>query len=544
MAEENSEKNEKVFWADQLAEKVLERKKAEFITEGMWSPSGYFHIGNARPEFFTPYAVRTSVQKLIQAKKLKAKVRQNFVIDDFDGIRKIPGNLGIDPKDEQKYLGIPYYLAPSPKPGHKSWSEFFVSDLMKNYQEFFQELTVTSAYETYKKGLLNDQILFVLENPKQIVDVWKRVSGTDREDFIPVQMVCSNCKKILTTKILSWDKAKKLIEYECDFCKNKEKKSPLNGNSKLHWRVHWVAFWIINGVDFESGGKDHFSKGGSVDVGRALIQEVFKKDPPVQIPTEFLQLGKEKMSGSKGNVINLGEWLKFSYPELFRFMYFSYKPSTVIEFDLQEAFLHINERFERAAQFFYGLEECKTDVDEKLKLAFERAMIGSKRNFSSLIPLAFATSIAPLVDSSTKEGKELALDLASKSYPIVKNWKASEKELFFEQLTKAKYWVESYAPASQKISFTEIVAPEVKALLSSKVLALFPVLAEKISKLKDAQEIQDAVFSIAKENSISPGELYKTIYLTLIGKERGPRLGLLVLAIGKEKVVARLKEFN
>lgn len=546
MPDENeSENNEKVFWGQKLAEQVLLKNKKEYVVEGMWSPSGYFHIGNARPEIFTPYAVRTALNKLVKEKKLNVKVKQNFIVDDFDGIRKIPGGLGIDKADEQKYLGIPYYLAPTPKPGFKSWSDFFVSDLLKNLPDYFQNVTVSSAYETYKKGTLNDLIVFVLENPKKIVEVWKRISGSEREDFIPVQMVCSKCMKILTTDIVSWDKKKGLVEYNCKFCQNHAFESPLNGNSKLHWRVHWVAFWIINGVDFESGGKDHFSKGGSVDVGRALIKEVFEKDPPVQIPTEFLQLGKAKMSGSVGNVINLGEWSKFSYPELFRFMYFSYKPSTVIEFDLQDAFSHLNERFERAAKFYYGLEEIKTDVDEKLKVAFANALIDSSRNFSKHVPLSLAVFVSQSVDVNSKKGLELGLELVSKSIPEFKNLSSAEKASFKEQLVKARYWADTYAPESQKFGLIEKIPSEIQARIPKTVYpALYHIAKQLPSLSDDPQKIQDLVFDSAKTNSLQPSQVYQALYLALIGKERGPRFGLLVLAVGKEKVIARLNEFK
>ncbi len=61
---------------------------------------------------------------------------------------------------------------------------------------------------------------------------------------------------------------------------------------------------------------------------------------------------------------------------------------------------------------------------------------------------------------------------------------------------------------------------------------LFSSLAENM----DADAIQNAVFNFAKENGIAPAEFFKQIYLTLIGKERGPRLGKFIFALGVAKV--------
>ena len=39
-------------------------------------------------------------------------------------------------------------------------------------------------------------------------------------------------------------------------------------------------------------------------------------------------------------------------------------------------------------------------------------------------------------------------------------------------------------------------------------------------------------------------DAFKAFYQVLIGKERGPRLGMLIIALGKEKVLARLNELK
>lgn len=523
-----------VLWSDSVADRVLERKKKEFVVEGMWSPSGYFHIGNARPEIFTPYSVKRSMEEK------KIKVQQNFIIDDFDAIRKIPNGLGIPEADHSKYLGIAYALAPSPVKGFSSWAEFFVSDVRAHVEAFGVELNVISAFESYKKGLFNDLILFTLEHAKDITRVWMRVAGSKKaEDFVPVQVVCESCKRMLSTKVTGWDGKK--VSYGCDACKHSGAVSPLNGNAKLHWRVHWVAHWILHKVDFESAGKDHFSRGGSVDVGQALMREVFHVEPPIQVLTEFLQLSEsgEKMSGSKGNVVNLGAWLYVASPELFRFMYFSYKPRTVIEFGFGDFFVLLNDRFEHAARMHYGVEPCKTDADLILKRAFAYSLIDPYSTmFKDLPPFPALAMIGQLVDATRFD--ESAWELGVQMQCIAPRVKAVQKSFFLERVRRARSWAELYAPPSMRVAFLPAL-PEPFSL-SSDLRAAFLELVSVLEKRPSAEDIQLAVYNAAKSRGIAPKDLFKALYAALIGRDAGPRMHWLVLGLGVDRVIARLRE--
>ena len=159
------ESEEIELWSEKVADDVIARHKEPYVVEGMWTPSGFFHIGNARPEVFTPYAVRRAIED-----KGK-KVSQNFILDDFDAVRKIPQGLGIKPEDEKKYIGFPCATAPSPIPGFKTWAEAFVSQLKKFAPNFGLDLNFISAYDTYNKGKLNDLILLTLDQSEEIAKV-------------------------------------------------------------------------------------------------------------------------------------------------------------------------------------------------------------------------------------------------------------------------------------------------------------------------------------------------------------------------------------
>lgn len=527
---------EEIFWAEKVVEEITREKRKEYVCEGGWSPSGYFHIGNSRPEIFTPYAI----YKILRDKGFRAK--QILVVDDFDPIDKIPTGIPVPKEREKDFLGMPYKFAESPFKGHDSWADYFTSQITDVIDEFGVDVKFISSFESYKSGERNELIKFSLGHAREIVETWNRVAGTDKPlTFLPVTIVCENCRKIMFTEALSWDGKK--VSYKCSSCNFESAVSPFNGKAKLHWRVHWAANWIINNVSFESAGKDHFSKGGSVDVGKALMDTVFKKPMPFMVPTEFLQIAGAKMSGSVGNVYGLKEWLEVASPELFRFMFFSYRPNTAIDFSFSDnSFILLNERFERAERIYYGEEKAENEKTEaKIRKSYEMSCVGKPAKKKPLrLPYSFAVQVAQLMNPD-KQRREIMAILEQTGHISGKVSKEEEKQLIRE-LFKARAWADKYAPAEFKISFLQQLSEKEKNSIAASAKKLLPLLAAEIKKLNSADEIQQAIFDLAKSNNVQPKDLFKAVYLSLTGKEAGPRAGMLILALGKEKSIQRLEE--
>jgi len=56
-----------------------------------------------------------------------------------------------------------------------------------------------------------------------------------------------------------------------------------------------------------------------------------------------------------------------------------------------------------------------------------------------------------------------------------------------------------------------------------------------------AENIQNLVFSVAKENGFNPGQWFTFLYRVLIGKDRGPRLGTFLAMLGKDRTLELLR---
>lgn len=523
-------------WADAAADVLLQRNKKSYVCEGMWSPSGYFHIGNARTEIFTPYAVHHALENR------GYKSIQNFIIDDFDDIKKIPAGLDVKESEKEEYLGIPCVLAPSPISGYKTWADAFVSQVKEFIEDFDVNLNISSAYEYYKTGKFNDLIIHSLNNAKKITEVWNKVAGTEKpKSFLPVKILCPDCGKNAFTEALEWD-GKKVI-YKCK-CGSEGSIVPLNGNAKLHWRVHWSAFWVYNKVDFESAGKDHFSKGGSVDVSQAFMREIFNIPGPYQLPTEFIQVKGAKMAGSVGNVINLEEWLKVAQPETFRFLNFSYKPNKAINFSLKDnSFVLLMERFERAERIYYNLEEDRSEkLNNKIKREYELSVSGKISKEAPIqIAYQFATFLSQIHNPETQLPETIIL-LKEMGHLPEKELTKSQKGKLQKKLIRAKYWVENYAPEEFRITFTDSVSDDIKNEISKTEKKALSEISSNLQNKSTEDELKQTIFDSAKANEIQPKRMFQLLYLLLIGKSQGPKVGTLILALGKEKCIARLKE--
>ncbi len=517
------QKIEYYTWPDKIAGMLARSKKN--VLHGMWTPSGYFHIGNARSELITPVLVK----KALADKGINAV--QNLFVDDFDDFDKIPAGLGVN-KEFFQYLGLPLREVPSPFPGYNSWAEYFTADLKSALDKFGFDLNVISSYDNYKSGKYDEAIKTVLDNARKIRDLWVKITGGDKpEDWIPVMPVCEKCGRASTTVAKEWNGTS--LRYECSndrkYCKScgyKGELKPGNGNVKLPWRVHWVVGWYVYGTTFEIAGKDHFTKGGSVDTCQAMLREVFKKEPPLQMPGEFIQINGEKMSGSRGNSITMHNWLEIAEPELLSFLILSYQPNTVIDFDLQSNKLFLlHDRYDRAERVYFGYEKSENEKKtNQLKREYELSQISKPRKgvqpvYSTLVMIS---QVCPNRDINE------IIDLLKKMQ-VVKKISNADKEKISKRLDLAKNWAEKYAPEEMKIKLNEEL-PAIELSNSEK-----KAIASLVGNL-DKKDLQTVIYQTAKENNIEPKRFFQILYNIMINRDSGPRLGPFIIAVGIDRV--------
>ncbi len=158
-------------WVDKITRELKNRATQEHAVHGMWTPSGHFHIGNARNELMAPLLVHDAL------KDSGINVKFNFFIDDFDDLDKIPADIKVPPGFEEN-LGRFLHVVPSPASGHESWSDYFSSQVLGVMDKFGARPKIYSSYKEYKKGSYDNAIRIVLNNWKKVRDIWVKITKT------------------------------------------------------------------------------------------------------------------------------------------------------------------------------------------------------------------------------------------------------------------------------------------------------------------------------------------------------------------------------
>ena len=537
----NKDKNSEIeyyIWVNKVVDVLKEMSVKKHVVNSMWTPSGFFHIGNSRTELMVPGFVHQGL------KDNGLKAENNLIIDDFDDFDKIPEGIKIKKEDFEQYLGKPLINVPSPVEGFKSWVDYFSDGVVSVIKDFGFNPTIRSSYDAYKKGSYDDAIKKVLDNADEIRQIWKDITKSIKpKGWYPIMIVCENCGKSATTKVTSWDGEK--VEYICNQdrgyakgCNHRGKVRPEKGKAKLPWRLHWPATWSIYHTTFETGGKDHFAAGSSVDTGRAFCRQIFNSTPPYQIQTEFLLVDGSKLSGSAGNVISLKDWLEFAEPELLRYMMASYKPQTVINFDLHSnKFFLLADRYEESERAYFE-KKGKKEAEKREKQLTEIYKFSQVDNISDKLPVQLNYSNAAIAVQTfpDKSLKELAEILHAKGWIHRKTLSTYDKERVLKRLELAKHWLDKYAPADIKFTVQEDVPKDLK--LSSKEKEALHLLVESLKKKEwEQNELFNEFYDICQKVGIKNTDFFKVAYNVLLNKERGPKLAPFILALGKEKII-------
>lgn len=496
-----------MFWADEIVNKLKE--KEHHITDGK-TPSGRIHVGSLRG-----VVIHEAVHLSLKSKN--TKVVFSYIFDDIDPFDRIP--TGLSKSDYEEHIGKPLTHIPSPDTSEKNYASFFASEFARVIQQLGIKLEILWQSKLYEEGVLDEAIKIALDNGEKIQDIYQEVSGSKKREqgWFPFQPICDKCGKIGTTKATSWDG--KEIAYEClenlvtwaKGCGHTGKKSPFGGTGKLPWKVYWPARWYALKTTIEGEGKDLASKGGARDIANHIAKEVYNIEPPVDIPYEFFLFGGAKMSTSKGIGMSAVDIIKILPPQLIRFLMLRYKPMQAINFD-------------------------PTDPATIPKLLDEYQLASQAKD----------GDLARIFELSQIEGK--VLPPPAVRFSTLTQWVQMpnmEDEIKKHQLQDwakyAKIWIEKYAPESEKFLVQKSLPDSAKNLSEVQKKYLEKIVQE-LNKEWDAEEFQKHLYEWAKELEISSKEAFAAIYLTLIGKDHGPKAGWLILSLNKEFVQKRFSE--
>ncbi len=524
-----------MFWAEEIADEVEKRYQPvidagkPLIVRDEKTASGKVHVGSLRSA-----ALHAMVADVLSSRGIKVDFQ--FEINDFDPMDGIPAYL--DKDRYEQYMGVQLYKIPSPEPGYDNFAELYGQEYVRVLEKIGFGARVYRASELYKSGAMNDVIRKALERRAIVRDIYKRVSGSEKpEDWYPYNVVCEQCGKLSPTIVTDFDG--ETVAYTCSptavewskGCGHTGRISPFDGNGKLPWKLDWAGKFVVKGVHFEGGGKDHYTKGGARQVAEAISREVFDHEPPYGVFNEFFLVGGKKMSSSKGNAATASEMAELLPPHLLRFLLIKSPISRQINFDPQgDAVPNLYDAYDKAAyDYWQGIDDDVTKVFSYAHLPDERTNI-AQRFMPRFSQVAFLIQMLHM-----KPEEEVAI---MKGAPLT----ALDTEELEERSEYARRWLNGYAEDRFVFTLQEIV-PQSAHTLSEKEREALHALADRIEKSSqyDGQTIHELTHEVKEECGLDPQTFFKAIYIVFLDKDSGPKVGWFLSTLKKDFVVERLR---
>ncbi|HLD57797.1 MAG TPA: lysine--tRNA ligase [archaeon] len=534
-----------LFWADQLADQVIERAKKEgkivSVRSGQ-TPSGGKHIGNLNDPVRAYFVYKSVVEKGVKARFVNTS-------DDRDPLKDVPARIAdLDGKwftsekfpELKKHLGKPLVRVPDPFGCCKSYADHFA----KLWSQGLALLGIKPEEYTndnwYKQGAFDPYIKNVFEQKDLSGELCNKYQESKSKDYMPFDAICPNCGVL--ANISGFDLKSKKVQFTCGGKSIKKKKSEGCGftgevpwsEGKLQWRFEWPAQWGICETNFEPFGKDHYE--GSWKSGQEIAKSVYDFEPPIPFVYEFFLINGEKMSASKGNVYIVQDMLKIMEPEVFLYFY-TKRPGRQRDLDLKNIHLLI-EDFEKVERLYFGAEKIENEKDAE---SLKRSYFMSQPHIPKTIPTRISYPFASLISQYYSDPKKI-LELVESLKMVKPDCTKEDKEVVLKRVELAKNWINTYAPEEAKIILKTEVSDEVRSQLSENQIKALKDLEENLKKNIDDEELHNLFWTISNKNNLKAPEFFKAVYLALLGKERGPKLAPFILTIGQGKVAEILSK--
>ncbi len=307
--------------------------------------------------------------------------------------------------------------------------------------------------------------------------------------------------------------------------------------------------WAYEGVVFEPSGVDHSSPGSSFQVGGQIVG-IFGGERPIGPMYAFVGIsGMAKMSSSKGGVPTPADALRIMEPQLLRWLYARRRPNQSFKIAFDQEIQRLYDEWDKLA----------------LKVADDSALPGDVAGYtratgtaagplpSTPRPLPYRT-LASVADITAGQPDQV-LRILSDLDPADPLTSVDEVRPRYD---RAEAWINSQVPADQRtVVRTE---PDVELLksLDEQGQQSLRLLIEGLAEHWSLDGLTHLVYGVPKVQAgfsadATPKELppeiktaqrsfFALLYHLLVGRDTGPRLPTLLLAVGQDRVRTLLGE--
>jgi len=519
----------KGIWIDKLTHELLEREKSlgrnlDLIkVESGLGASGIPHIGSLG-DAVRAYGVKLALENFGYKSELIA------YSDDLDGLRKIPEGF---PESLEEHIGKPVSLIPDPFGCHESYGMHMSSILLDGLDQLGIRYEFRRAVETYKQGLLKDQIHIILKSSSKIGEKISELVGQEKfQKYLPYFPVCSNCNRLYTAESTKYLSDEKKVLYKCHDteigakmvkgCGHDGEADITKDLGKLAWKVEFAARWAAFDIRFEAYGKDIMD---SVKVNDWVADEILNYPHPHHVKYEmFLDKGGKKISKSLGNVITAQKWLEYGNPK--SILLLLYKRITgARELGFEDIPSLMNE-YNELEDIYFG----RIKVDNQAKLTKSKGLF------------EYVNLLNPPKETSTHVNYRLLIEL-SNIFKEDRTQRVMKKLLDYGVIKNPQPEIEklielagNYADEFDKQEKAEID-------LDERAKKALKELTTALDAEEEPEDIQNTIYQIAKSNDMQPKDFFKILYQIILGTSRGPKIGPFISDIGRKQVAKTISEY-
>ncbi|MFF3987291.1 lysine--tRNA ligase [Streptomyces sp. NPDC001797] len=574
-----AQSTETTDWVSRFADEVIEESerrapgKPVVVASGL-SPSGPIHLGNLR-EVMTPHLVADEVRRR------GYQVRHLISWDDYDRYRKVPNGIaGVD-ESWAEHIGKPLTSVPAPQgSAYPNWAEHFKAAMIESLAELGVEFDGISQTAQYTSGVYREQVLHAMKHRGDIDAILAQYrtkpktgkkpqqkavdeaeleaeegSGAASEDdgssgsagYFPYKPYCGGCGKDLAT-VTAYDDDTTELTYTCNECGFSEtvRLSEFN-RGKLVWKVDWPMRWAYEGVIFEPSGVDHSSPGSSFQVGGQIVG-IFGGKQPIGPMYAFVGIsGMAKMSSSRGGVPTPADALKIMEPQILRWLYARRRPNQSFKIAFDQEIQRLYDEWDKLDGKVADGSALPGDIAAHSRAV--RTAAGELPRTPRPLPYRTLASVADI----TAGHEDQALRILSELDPANPLGSLDEARPRYD---KAEAWINTQVPADQRTIVRDEPDAELLKSLDEASQQSVRLLLDGLAEHWSLDGLTHLVYGVPKVQAgfsadATPKELppeiktaqrtfFALLYHLLVGRDTGPRLPTLLLAVGQERVRALL----
>jgi lysyl-tRNA synthetase class 1 len=524
-------------WADELAARV--RDAGPQVVNDSKTPSGTVHVGSLRGP-----VILDAIARALRASGVETTLL--YGVDDMD---PMDAQALLTPDAIDTEMGRPLAHVPDQAGDcHASYARHHAGIFI----DIFAGLGIhPDRYywmsDIYPTGAVDPFIRTALDKASLVREIYRRVANVQHPDtWHPVSVICENCGKIGTTIVTQWNGEQ--VFYECRQelvtwargCDNSGWVSPFAGRAKLPWNLEWAAQWSLFGVTIEPCGKDLSTAGGSRDRSDAIAREVFEREPPINVPYEFLNIGGKKMSTSKGHGAAAHTIAEVVPPEQLRFLFLRHRPNHAIDFDPDgtDQIPRLFDEFDRFAAATAG-REVKGELAPGYEATFRYSLLDPVADVQAEAA-RFRPAFAHLAMLSQIPGVDAAQRIAAeKGSPLTDR----ERSILDERIAAARAWLGAYAPDEAVLAVRSAVPTdqlaELDTLQRAFVVCLRNAAVDRSPRTGD--DWQATIHHCSKTLGLPGRKAFEAVYRAFLGRANGPRAGWLLASLDAAFVLDRLE---